>query len=445
MSRSIARRTFVAAATAAAVAATAGACSGVAGGGGGDSSSGKSPISLLMVDQDSTKELQSTLIPKFEKDTGIKVNVELVPESGLDAKLSVALSSSQAQYDVVMTGANNWSTLVSSGWLQPLDDRLTDSKVTPDSYLSGFPQQLLETIKSEGKSYAMPYQVGADLLFYNKDMFSKAGLDPAQPPKTMSDLLATAKKLTTPDRSQAGFVGRGSREGNANSFLWLMMWFLNGGRWEGADGKPKYDDVLNQSSAVAATQQYQQLLRDYGPKGIGNYGFAEAQLAMQQGKAAMWLDAAQLGPALDDPSKSKIAGKVGYAAMTGEGDDYIVGAVWAFSLVKNSTHQDEAWKLVQYLTGKDVGVAQATSGTNGSPARTDVLDDEAVKKALNPEFVAALKDAIAHTNPRYTPLIPQGTQIRGAMALQLSKVLAGQATPQAAMDSANAEVKKILK
>lgn len=420
------------------------ACSGVSGGGSGGGDGSKATLNLLLVDQDSTKELKSTLIPKFEKETGLKVNVELVPESGLDAKLSLALSSSSAQYDVVMTGAKNWNTLISSGWIQPLDGYLKDAKVTPNEYAGGFPAQLLETIKSDGKSFAMPYTVGADLLFYNKDMFTKAGLDPAAPPKTMDEVIAAAKKLTTANRSQAGFVGRGSREGNENSFLWIMMWFLNGGRWETADGTPKYD-VLNEPAAIKAAQQYKELLSSYGPKGIGNYGFAEAQVAMQQGKAAMWLDAAQLGPALEDPAKSKIAGKVGYAALSGEGDDYIVGAVWGFSMVKNTEHTAEAWKLIQYLTGKDVGTSQAVSGTNGSPARSDVLEDPAVQKALNPDFVAALKEAIAHTNPRYTPLVPQGAQMRGAVALELSKILDGARTPEAGMQAANAAITKIAK
>jgi multiple sugar transport system substrate-binding protein len=160
----------------------------------------------------------------------------------------------------------------------------------------------------------------------------------------------------------------------------------------------------------------------------------------------MWLDAAQLGPALEDPAKSKIAGKVGYAALKGQGgQDYIVGAVWGFSVAAATKHQQQAWKLVQFLTGAKTGAAQVVSGTNGSSGRADVLADPAAQKALNPGFVSALTEAVAHTNPRYTPLIPQGQQIRGALALELSNSLSKGRTPEATMKAAQAQVQGLLK
>ncbi|GHE35163.1 sugar ABC transporter substrate-binding protein [Streptosporangium violaceochromogenes] len=411
------------------------ACSGT----GGDSPE----LSLLLVDQASTKELQSTLIPRFEKSTGIKVNVELVPESGMDAKLALSLSNNSNQYDVVMTGAKNWSTLVASKWIKPLDEYVNDPKTAPKDYLGGFPGQLLETIKSGGHYYAMPYQVGADILFYNKKMFTAAGLDPSKPPKDMNELIETARRLTKADRSQAGFVGRGTREGNENSFTWIMMWFLNGGHWAEPGANAKYD-VLTEKPALTTADQYKRLMSEYAPKGAAGYGFAEAQLAMQQGKAAMWLDAAQLGPALEDKNASKIAGDVGYSVLRGTGEDYIVGAVWAFSMTSTARDPKRAWELIKYLTGKDVAVSQAVSGTNGSPGRTDALADPAVGQKFNPEFVKALQEAIAHANPRYTPLIPEGTQIRSALSLALSKVLSGEAGTEAAMKEADDAIRKIM-
>lgn len=444
MSTRSTRRTVAALAITAAVTTSAG-CSGLSGGGSGDSAgqSGGASLNLLMVEQDSTKELRTTLIPQFEKSSGIKVNVELVPESGYDAKLATAVDATTGQYDVVMTGGKHWTTLVSRKAIAPLDE-LTTGSDTPAGYLDGFPSTLLDNLKVEGKTYAMPYQVGAELLFYNKDLFTKAGLDPENPPSTLADVVAAAETIKA-KTGKAGFVGRGSREGNENSFLWLMMWFLNGGRWpDGAD--PASFSVLSEGPALKATTNYLDLLGKYGPEGVANYGFAEAQLAMQQGEAGMWLDAAQLGPALEDPKTSKVAGKVGYAALKGEGgQDYIVGAVWGFSVATATKQQTPAWKLVQFLTGVDTGVAQVESGTNGSSGRSDVLADAKVQKALNPGFVTALKDAVAHTNPRYTPLIAQGQQIRGALALELSDSLSNGRDAAATMAAAQAKVQGLLK
>jgi len=411
---------------------------------GGGESTENPEVNLLLIETDASKELRDDFIPAFEKESGIKVNVDLVPEAGMDAKLSLSLGSGSNQYDVVQVGAKNLSTLVASGWIQPLDDFVADGEATPTSYTDGFPEELQNSLRLNDGTYTMPYQVGADLLFYNKDMFEAAGLDPAAPPRTMDEIVAAAETLTDPDADQAGFVARGSREGNANSFSWIMMWFLNGGRWLGADGEPRYD-VMLEPEAIRTAEQYDTLMSDYAPAGASNYTHLEAQAAMQQGKAAMWLDAAQLGPTLEDESQSKIAGKVGYAAPVGEGDDYIVGAVWGFSMATGTAQEDAAWQLIQYLTSRDVAVGQALSGTNGSPARVDALSDPEVKAAYNADYLDAMAEAIAHANPNYSPIIPEGTEIRGAVSLALSKILGDQADVQTAMTEANESIEKLVK
>lgn len=411
--------------------------------GGGGAAGENEEVNLLLIETDASKELRDTFIPQFEDETGISVNVDLVPESGMDAKLSLSLGSGSKQYDVVQAGAKNLSTLVVSEWIQPLDDYI-DSDATSDEYLEGFPEELQNSLKLNDGTYTMPYQVGADLLFYNKSMFEEAGLDPASPPRTMDEIVDAAEALTDPDAGQAGFVGRGSREGNANSFTWIMMWFLNGGRWADADGEAAYD-VLLEPEAITTAEQYDALMTEYAPAGASNYTHLEAQAAMQQGKAAMWLDAAQLGPTLEDESQSQVAGQIGYAAPQGEGDDYIVGAVWGFSMVSDVENSDAAWELIQFLTSKEVAVGQAVSGTNGSPARADALTDPEVQEKYNPEYLAAMSEAIAFANPNYSPIIPEGTEIRGALSLALSKILGGQADIESAMSEANTTIENLVK
>lgn len=401
-------------------------------------------VNLLLVETDSTKELRDEYIPQFEDETGIKVNVELVPESGMDAKLALSLGSGSKQFDVVEAGAKNLSTLIAADWIQPLDEFLSDDDATSEAYTEGFPQTLRDSLAHDEETYTMPYQVGADLLFFNKDMLTEAGLDPENPPQTMEEILAAAEKLHKPESDQAGFVARGSREGNENSFSWLMMWFLNGGRWIDDSGEGKYD-VMTEAEAILTSEQYNTLMTKYAPEGASNYGFVEAQTAMQQGKAAMWLDAAQLGASLEDPAASTISGNVGYAAPVGEGDDYIVGAVWGFSMVTGTEVSDEAWQLIQFLTSKDVAIGQAVSGTNGSPARTDALTDDAVKAVYNPEYLDAMSEAMAHANPVYSPVIPQGTEIRAAISVAVSKIISGQADVDTAMKEANDQIEQLLK
>lgn len=398
-------------------------------------------VSILLVQQQSTEEWRDLFIPQFEEQTGIDVIVDILPEAGADTKMVLALSGNTGEYDVLMTGAKNWSQLVSSGWIEPLDPFLEGADA---SFRDGFSESLLNTLRLDGNLYAIPFQVGANMLFYNKEMFAQAGLDPDRGPESLDKLLSYAQQLNKPEANQYGIVMRGTREGNANSFSWIMLWFLNGGRWINVEDAPADYVVLDLPPAIQTTEYYQELAQ-YAPPGISSYGFPEALLAMQQGRAAMWLDAAQLGPQLEDPEASTIAGNVGYQVIEGEGDDYIVGPVWALSMASSTENEGAAWELIQYLTSKDVNMQQVLSGSNGSPARADILADEQVREALNPGFADALLKAVGYANPHYTPLIPEGNEIRSALAVALSKVLSGQQEPEAAMREANEEVIAILR
>ena len=60
---------------------------------------------------------------------------------------------------------------------------------------------------------------------------------------------------------------------------------------------------------------YQTLLAKYGPQGVAGFNWNESQSLFLQGKAAMWLDGIGFAQPLEDPTKSRIVGKVGYGVM----------------------------------------------------------------------------------------------------------------------------------
>ena len=392
---------------------------------------------ILLVDQPAVQDLVDNWIPKFEAETQCDVTVEVIPEAGIDEKM--ALSAASDQFDVFMVGVRNWSPAITAGWLEPLDQYLDDEALSPPDWLGGFPPELLANLQVDGTSYAIPYIASANLLFYNKEMFAEAGLDPEDPPSNLEEVLAAAEVLHKPDQRQVGYVGRASRD--QNSFAWLMFWLLNGGRWPAPGPDAEYDLLLEPES-VTATTQLTDLYTKYGPEGIATYTFADAQLAMQQGLAAMWYDAAQLGPALDDPDQSLIAGNVGYSALDGIGDGYVTGAIWAWALAADTPNGACSWELVKFLTSEELAVAQATEGTNPSPGRVSALEDAGVQEALGSEFLDALAAAIPQANPAYTPLIPEGGEIRDAIALAVSEIIDG-ADVIEALTKANEEIVRI--
>jgi sn-glycerol 3-phosphate transport system substrate-binding protein len=71
-------------------------------------------------------------------------------------------------------------------------------------WLDSFYPTLMENGKTAGKTWGVPFQRSTIVMYYNKDMFRAAGLDPEQPPATWDELVSMSKKLTKADGSQWG-------------------------------------------------------------------------------------------------------------------------------------------------------------------------------------------------------------------------------------------------
>ena len=131
----------------------------------------------------------------------------------------------------------------------------------------------------DGELYAIPYQNSTPLLYYNKEHFKEAGLDPEKPPQTWAELVDAAKKLTKADR-----MGFGLPEGY-DYMGWIMeaLSMSNGGRYfnEEYGGEVYYDTP----SMLGAAQFVEDLVFKHKvmPQGVVEGGGAVDQLPRRQG------------------------------------------------------------------------------------------------------------------------------------------------------------------
>lgn len=121
----------------------------------------------------------------------VEVQVSFVPDSTWSEKLKAAQGTGTTP-DVWCVNLGDVDKQVALGAIQAMDEYV-DVSVFDD---------LADNFKAiaevDGHYYAFPYQVEAgQMLFYRKDMFEAAGLDPENPPKTWNELIEYAKKLTT--------------------------------------------------------------------------------------------------------------------------------------------------------------------------------------------------------------------------------------------------------
>src|SRR3954454_17587710 len=163
-------------------------------------------------------------IKEFTALTGIEVESEQIPEQQQRQKVVIELSSGKPSLDVVHLSYHvQKRQFEKAGWLADITPFMKDPALTaPDLVESDFSAAGLSYAKNDkGQMLSLPWSGDYFILYYNKDIFAKAGV---QPPKTLDEMNKLAEKLTDTKPGIFGYVGRGLK--NANMTLWTN-YFLN--------------------------------------------------------------------------------------------------------------------------------------------------------------------------------------------------------------------------
>ncbi len=317
------------------------ACSGAGGGGGGGSNK---TVTIATVANPQMQDIEK-LSSEYKKDhPGANVKFVILPENELRDKVTQDIATQSGQYDVVTIGTYEVPIWAKNGWLTKLDDDAGKG----DYDVNDLIPPVRQALTYNGGLYAVPFYGESSFLMYRKDLFQQAGLTmPAHP--TWQQVADFAAKLNNPAKKIAGICLRGLPGwGEVMAPLDTMI-LTFGGRW--------YDEQWNAHLTDPATKQavqfYVDLVRAYGEPGAPNAGFSECLTAMGQGNAAMWYDATVGAGSLEDPSTSKVAGKMGYVPAPVVKTQN-AGWLWAWSLAipNTSKNKDAAWDFVSWATSK---------------------------------------------------------------------------------------------
>ncbi|WP_082310159.1 extracellular solute-binding protein [Nonomuraea sp. SBT364] len=201
--------------------------------GGGDTAAGGGQVTLKMVAADygdgpgkpnSGQKFWEGVVKEFEAaNPTIKVDVQVINWNDIDKQVATMIQNGQVP-DILQTG--DYSGFVADQLLYKVDEVLSP-EVSGDML-----QKFADYGKVDGTAYGIPFVSSARALFYNKELFSKAGI--AEPPKTWDELKAAAKKLKDSGVSQPFGLPLGQEEAQAESFLWMLG---NGGGYKDAGGK----------------------------------------------------------------------------------------------------------------------------------------------------------------------------------------------------------------
>lgn len=377
-------------------------------------------------------ELLQRHVREFEALTGITVGIDLVPEQQSRQKVSIEFNSKKPSFDVVQFGYHvQKRQFTRGGWLEDLRPFMAEAGAEFDR-TDLLPSALATAVEANGKWDGMPLNLDPFMLYMNKELFAAKGITV---PKTMAELKDAAGKLNDPSKGVVGIVGRGLK--NANVPLWGIFMLGEGGQFV-SGGKLATDSP----EAIAGATLYRDLLKNYGPAGISGFNWNEAQSLFLQGRAAMWIDSSGFSAPLEDPTKSKVVGKVGYAAVPA-GNKKRVTATFSdgIGVSAYSAKKGPAWYFVLWASGKEMQ-ARLLSGGGGAPIRASGFSNKAELAKINPEYLQALADSLRIAVPGL-PVIEPVTEFRDTFGIALVNVLNG-ADPAGELKKATVEFQPVL-
>lgn len=411
---------------------TAAACGGSTGGAG--SNENPKTLTYWASNQGASIEVDKKVLQpeldKFEKETGIKVKLEVVPWADLLNRILTATTSGQGP-DVLNIG-NTWSaSLQSSGALLPFDAKNFDSI----GGKSRFVDSALGSTGVQGQDpAAVPLYSMAYALYYNKKMFQDAGI--AKPPTTWDEVAAAGKKLSKDGKWGIGVEGSNLSNNIHQVFVLAKQ---HGADFFTADGKADFTS----DGAVAAVKQYVDLMATEKIVAPGNAEYAQNQslsdFAKDKTGMVLWQTASATfksqGMNEDEWGVAPAPVPTGTPG-TGEQTNSMVAGI-NLAVFKNTKNLDGSLKFVKFMTSdKEQVLLNKTYGSIPS-VKTAQQDP-----AFNSPSLKVLRDTLA-TSATALPQVPEESQFETVVGTAVKKLFADAAAGKpVTTESVKAELNK---
>jgi sn-glycerol 3-phosphate transport system substrate-binding protein len=338
--------------------------------------------------------------------------------------------------DIAVLLSTDMFTLIDEDAIAPFDDLL--SSAADKSWARSFYPAFMENSRTGDKTWGIPFQRSTIVMFWNKDAFKAAGLDPDKAPDTWDDLVADGQKLTQRDAS--GNVTQWGVEIPSTGFpYWLFQGLTTatGARLMNSAGT---ETAFDKVGVIGALQFWVDLSSKskVQPPGTIEWGTTPKDF-FERKTAIIWTSTGNLTSVRKNAPFPFGVGMLpahnGRGSPTGGGNFY-------FFKKMTPAQRDAAFKFVRWMTTPE-RAADWGIQTGYVAVRPDAWDTDAMKKYIA-DFPAALvardqlKYAVAefstHDNQRVTKALNDGIQA----------ALTGTKTPEQAMKDAQAEAVRIL-
>jgi multiple sugar transport system substrate-binding protein len=230
-----------------------------------------------------------------------------------------------------------------------------------------------------------------------------------------------------------GYVMRAA-QGNAAVADFMPIFWAFGGEMFDASGQP----TVNSDKGMMALA-VMKILGQYSPPGYASFNADEVGAHLLQGTAAMSINWPAWISSFNDPSKSKVVGKMEFGQMPGAAKPgrAEIGN-WLIAIPGESRNTEAAMDFLLWATSTEQMKLSAERGN--PPTRRSVFTDPQLQSKFS-AYPAQLK-SLENSRPR--PRTPLWNEIENAFGIYISKYNSGELSVEDAMNQANAEIKKII-
>jgi sn-glycerol 3-phosphate transport system substrate-binding protein len=383
-------------------------------------------------------EIVDRLAADFEKENpGIKVK-PIYSGSYQESitKVLTAVKGGDAPTTAVLLSTDMY-TLIDEDAVTPFDGFIKTAE--DKAWIKGFYPAFMENSQTGDKIWGIPFQRSTIVLYWNKEMFKDAGLDPNKPPATWAEMTSYAQKLTKRDAS-----GKVTQWGVQIPSSGFPYWLFQGLTTENnvilmnAAGTETYFD---KPDVIGALQYWVNLVGKYKvhPEGIVEWGttpkdFFERKVAM------MWTTTGNLtnvrNNAKFDFGVAMLPANKRRGSPTGGGNFYL------FKQAKPE-QQAAAVKFVRWITaparaaqwGIDTGYVAVRPDAWETPAMKQYVADFPAAAVARDQLQYAVAELSTHDNQRVTKALNDGLQA----------ALTGSKPPEQAMKDAQREAERLLR
>lgn len=399
---------------------------------GGSAASDEKVLRVWIQWGDNPQQIQE-LFNKYTAETGIKVEVTAPIE---DDKILPALTGSNPPDILVLSGGDAAKSFYKEG----LVDELSSAIKTGNIDMADMYEAPLSQCKQGDLILCLPWGTDAYALFWNKDLFEAAGLDPEKPPSTMEELVEYAEKLTIvgADGSieQVGFIPD-------HSWSHTDLYARNfGGFWYNDDGSAL---TVNSQAMIDALTWQQQFYTKYGVEniqafssGFGEYGSPDAPF--YAGKVAMMVEGEwQVGPNFIPKLKPEL--NYGVAAFPPPADHperagTIVNQGTAVVIPSGAVDKEASAKLLAWMMTPAI-VAEEFCFNSNLPTSKKAAEDPCFKE-LGEKFQVFV-DLMASENAYAMLTTPISFELNDALGSAEEAILYTGADPKETLDAVQAE------